>query len=485
MKNYSKRNPRGGMIMFKKMYKKMYKKSIAVILAAALSMSLAACGGKSKDSDSGSAESVTAAAETGTDEEKSVESAASAEAETEAESEAKKEAKTVEASTASGGALAVTDLFTERDLTQEADLSDAQTLKLESGKDTTISAAGVYVITGSAENATVIVDAGDDDKVQLVLDGVTITNSDSPAIYVKNADKVFVTTTDSTSTLTVNGTFTADGDTNTDAVIFSKDDLTLNGEGTLVISSTDNGISGKDDLKITGGTIEISCTDAAVEANDSIRIADGIITINACNDGLHAENDDDDSLGYIYICGGSLAINAEDDGIHGTTVVQIDGGDLDIIAAEGIEGTYVQVNGGTVDISASDDGINAANKSSAYSIAAEFNGGEVTIDMAQGDTDGVDSNGNLIITGGTVSVNGQSAFDYDGELSWTGGTILVNGEEVTEIESQMFGPGGGMGGPGGGKFEGEGGREGLPADGQFPENFDGEMPQKPSERKQK
>ena len=96
------------------------------------------------------------------------------------------------------------------------------------------------------KNASIIVNAGDEDKVQIVLDGVSITNESTPCIYVKSADKVFVTTTDSENTLTVTGSFTADGDTNTDAVIFSKDDLVLNGVGTLTISSTDNGIAGKD-----------------------------------------------------------------------------------------------------------------------------------------------------------------------------------------------------------------------------------------------
>jgi hypothetical protein len=98
----------------------------------------------------------------------------------------------------------------------------------------------------------------DDAKVQLVLDGVSITNTDSPAIYVVSADKCFVTTTDSVSTLTVTGTFAADGDTNIDAVIFSKDDLVLNGTGTLNISSTGNGITSKDDLTVTGGTYSAS-----------------------------------------------------------------------------------------------------------------------------------------------------------------------------------------------------------------------------------
>lgn len=358
------------------------------------------------------------------------------------------------ANTTSDGAIDATDLFSNRDLTQTADLSEAVYYTVSDGQDITITAAGVYVLTGSASEVTVIVEAGDEDKVQLVLDSLSITNQDSPCIYVKNADKVFVTSTDSENDLSVTGTFTADGDTNTDAVIFSKDDLVLNGLGTVTIKSTDNAITSKDDLKVTGGTWVIDCESDALEANDSIRICDGIITINSCNDGLHSENDDDYTLGYIYICGGTITIDADDDAIHGTTIVQIDGGTIDISAAEGIEGTWVQINGGEISIYSWDDGINAANKSSAYSVCAEFNGGDITISMAQGDTDAIDSNGNIYVNGGTINISAQFAFDFDGTAQYNGGTIIVNGQQVYSITNSMMGGGqggfgGGQGGPGG------------------------------------
>ena len=356
------------------------------------------------------------------------------------------------ASVSTGTAIYTSDdLFSNRDLKQSTDLTDAQYITVESGKDITISSAGVYVISGSAKETTVIVDAADEDKVQLVLDGLTITNTDFPCIYVRSADKVFITTTDSTNTLKVTGSFISDGDTNTDAVIFSKDDLVLNGVGSLIISSTDNGISSKDDLKITGGTISINCTSDALEANDSIRIADGNITIVTKKDGLHAEYDEDNSVGYIYIGGGSLNITASDDAIHATTVVQIDGGEIKLTAREGIEGTYVQINGGTINISATDDGINAGRKSIAYAVTIEINGGYTTIRMGSGDTDAVDSNGNIYVNGGTIDITAQSSFDYDGTAKYSGGTIIVNGVTTNTITNQM------MGGPGGGGFGGRGG----------------------------
>ena len=347
--------------------------------------------------------------------------------------------------------------FTDRDMEQTADLSEAVYYSVSSGQDITITSAGVYVLSGEASNVTVYVEAGKDDKVQLVLDGVSVTNESFPVIYVKSADKVFVTTS-ADSTLTVTGTFVSDGNANTDGVIFSKADLTLNGTATLTVSSTDNGIVGKDDLKITGGTYVITASSKAIESNDSIRIADGVLYLTAGTDGLHVENDEDASKGYIYIGGGSLTITAGDDAIHATTVVQTDGGTIAITAAEGIEATYIQFNAGTISIQASDDGVNAAYKSSAYTPTVEINGGEITVSMGAGDTDGIDSNGNIIVNGGTVSVTGNSTFDFDGTAQYNGGTIIINGQQASSIPNQMMGGRGGFGGGNGGF--GGGGRGG-------------------------
>ncbi len=346
---------------------------------------------------------------------------------------------------------AASDLFTSRDLEQEADLTNAVAYTVTDGQDIHITAAGVYVLTGSARDVEVYVEAGEDDKVQIVLDGVAVTNTAFPVIYAKTADKVFVTTV-ADSSLSVTGKFTSDGSTNTDGVIFSKCDLVLSGTASLTVSSADNGIVAKDDLKITGGAYAVTASAKAIEANDSIRIAGGELYLIAGTDGLHAENDEDDTLGYVYIGGGSLLIQAGDDGIHATSVVQVDGGTLTIKAAEGIEGTYIQINGGTVNIQASDDGINAARKSGAYTPTVEINDGDITVAMGAGDTDGIDSNGNIIVNGGTVSVTGNSTFDCDGTAQYNGGTIIVNGQQVSAIPNQMMDGGWGArnGGFGGG-----------------------------------
>ena len=363
---------------------------------------------------------------------------------------------------ASGSIIDTSSLFTDRDLEQTADTANATEITVKSGEDITISEEGVYVISGTATDCTITVDADSAAKVQLVLDGVSITNADAPAIYVLSTDKVFVTTASGSSNeLTTTGEFAAIGDvTNIDGVIFAKDDLVLNGQGTLTINSSASGVVGKDDVKITGGTYSITATEHGIQGKDSVAIADGTFNITAGTDAIHAKNDEDLTLGYAYIAGGTFNLNGASDGIEGYAVVQIDGGDITIDSQEGIEGTYIQINGGTIDITATDDGINASDKSSEYDIVLEINGGDVSVNMASGDTDALDSNGSLFITGGTVNITAQSAFDYVANASMTGGTVTVNGQQVSEITASMMG--GGMGGPQGGMSGGSmGGRGGM------------------------
>ena len=323
-------------------------------------------------------------------------------------------------------------LFTERDLDQETDTSRATTYTVSNGNDITITQEGIYVISGTAQNSTIYVEAGDEDKVQLVLENLNITNETMPVIYVKTASKVFVTLNE-TNTLKVTGTFTTDGATNLNGVIFSKQDIVLNGKGSLTIDSTKNGIVGKDDLKITGGTYNITSKEVAIKANDSIRISDGKITLNAGTDGLHAENSDDDTKGYIYINGGNINIQALDDCVHGQSVVQIDDGTLNLNGDECIEGTYIQMNGGNINIKATSDGINAGSKSESYDVIIEITGGTINVETTSTESDGIDSNGDIKITGGTIKVNSTLPFDYVGNATLTGGTLIINGSQVNEI----------------------------------------------------
>ncbi len=411
----------------------MLKKSMIIILAALTICSFAACNTQdtTKTSESSSA-SVTQ--NTGTD----------------SGNTSSQSADTTSKTTAatSSGKLDTTDLFSNRDLTQTADTSSAVTITAQDGKTETITEEGVYIITGTAKNFTVKVDADNEAKVQLVLDGLNVTNSDFPVIYVVSADKCFITTTDSTNSLSVTGSFTTDGDTNTDAVIFSKADLVFNGTGTLEISSSGNGISGKDDIKFTGGTYNITSVDDSVEANDSILVYDGTFNITSSKDGFHSEDSDDDSTGYVYIKGGNFTVSAESDAIQATTICQIDGGTLSLSGREGIEATYIEINDGNITINASDDGINGAQKSKSFGTPTIiFNGGYVKVTVGQGDTDAIDCNGDIIVNGGTIDVTStMSSFDYDGTAQYNGGTIIINGTQVDSIPQSQMGGRGGMGG---------------------------------------
>ena len=207
-----------------------------------------------------------------------------------------------------------------------------------SGNIITISKEGTYVLSGALSEGQIVVDA-DSAKVQLVLDNVDITCASSAAIYVKNADKTFITLAEDSENILMNtAEYEAIDDNNIDAVIFSKDDLTLNGKGTLTINSEyGHGIVSKDDLKLVSGTCNITAKTHALSGKDSVRIAAGTYNLTSGKDGIHSENADDDEKGFVYIASGDFTIESTGDGIDASYVVQIDDGDFDITAGCGAE----------------------------------------------------------------------------------------------------------------------------------------------------
>lgn len=262
-----------------------------------------------------------------------------------------------------GDTLSYDDMFTDRDLDvgyEESDsvkisLSDDSTTVSSGSSDNsstddtvdgvtvdgnviTITSGGTYIISGTLSEGQLVVDA-DDEKVQLVLDNADITCATSAAIYVKSAGKTFITLAEGSENILMNtAEFEAIDDNNIDAVIFSKDDLTLNGSGTLTINSENgHGIVSKDDLKITGGTYNITATSHALSGKDSVRIAGGTFNLVSGKDGIHSENADDSSKGYVYIAGGEFTIDSTGDGIDASNIVQIDDGTFDITAGGGAD----------------------------------------------------------------------------------------------------------------------------------------------------
>ena len=316
-----------------------------------------------------------------------------------------------------------------------ASTESAQSATLDNSKNFSITFGGKYDLSGEYESVTI----NTSEEVTLNLTGVTITNSNGPAINVLKAKKV---------TIVLSGTnkITATVTEDLNGAIYSKADLVFDGTGSLEIKSNYDGIVSKDTLVIKNGTYTINSGDDGIRGKDSVEILDGKFTINAGGDGIKSSNDEDLSVGYIAISGGTFNITAKSDGIQGITKVTITGGTYNITSSEGIEATYIKIDDGTINISASDDGINGSQKSNSGTPTIEINGGNITIKMGQGDTDGIDVNGNLYINGGTINITGNSPFDYDGKAEYNGGTIIVNGEQTNTITNQMMGGGmkGGM-----------------------------------------
>lgn len=241
------------------------------------------------------------------------------------------------------------EMFTDRDF--ETDYSNYVTVTLRDDASNadgdgvtiednsiTITKEGTYLLTGTLSNGQIIVEVSDTEKVQLVLDNASISNSTTAALYIREADKVFVTTTaDSENTLEVTGDFSDSGEeSNIDGTIFSKADITLNGNGSLSVAcATAHGIVSKDDLKITSGTYYITSAKQGLSGKDSVRIAGGTITIASDTDGIHSENTDDTEKGFIYVSGGTLHITSSNDAFDASNYIAVLDGTLNLTTGGG------------------------------------------------------------------------------------------------------------------------------------------------------
>lgn len=427
--------------------------------------------------------------------------------------------------------------FSNKDTTYNYDESEAKTIA-DSEKAVKITAEGTYVVSGEHESITV--SAPDTAKVHIILKNATVSNTSGPAIYIESADKVLITAYKGTTNTLSDGTSYTGSfkDTNIDGTIFSKTDLTLNGEGTLNITGNCKcGAVSKDDLIICGLNLTVKSTGCALEGKDCVKIKDAAITVSSGGDGIRSTNTEKTNKGFVYIETGNIDITSGSDGIQAATVLKAANGNVKITAGgaadtkqnsgdrnmpgfggktqttddeestkglkagslividegsfevsskddsfhsngdieinggsftaatgddgfhadsnliinggsitvsrsyEGLEGQKVTVTGGNIDITASDDGINAASPSVSGSSTdgrpgnsdsnslITISGGYILVNASG---DGIDSNGNVAITGGTVLVsgptdNGNAAFDYNGEATVSGGTVILCG----------------------------------------------------------
>ncbi len=315
--------------------------------------------------------------------------------------------------------------------------ASSNTVKID-GSTVQITEEATYLISGTLDDGMLMVNAPDTAKLQLVFNGVDITSSDCAALYILEADKVFLTLADGTqNSLSNGGSFTPMDENNIDAALYSKQDLTINGSGQLTVTSpAGHGIVGKDDLVITGGTLQVDAASHALDANDSVRFTGATLTATAGKDGIHCENNDDNSRGFVYVSGGSLNIQAEGDGISAGYYLHITGGTFDILAGGGYENGTQESSGNWGGfpggggfggggrpraVAAEEDSTSMKGIKSVSTM--QIDGGTFTIDSAD---DALHADTSMTIHGGTYDIaSGDDAIHAEETLTVNDGTIRI------------------------------------------------------------
>ncbi len=359
----------------------------------------------------------------------------------------------------------------------------------------TITEEGCYEISGTLTDGRIEVDADKDSKIEILLNGVDVTCSNYAPFTVWKADKTLIYLEEGTTNSFIDGGAYYEEESTDEkmpsAAFYSKDDLEFSGNGTLRIqASCNDGVTGKDAVSFAGGTYVIEAADDAIVGKDSVAVKGGTFTLTAGKHGIKSSKEEDEEKGFVFISGGVFDINAEADGIHAVTYVWIEGGALVINSGddgihagrlvhisggevavassyEGIEAAYVHIKDGNIQVTASDDGINAADGQSVQGEIKDIErkgmmsgpsnepaeggngpargvmeantgssscmilveGGEIYVNA---DGDGIDSNGSIYVSGGSIAVdgplsNGNGIFDYDGEFVVSGGKLVGAG----------------------------------------------------------
>jgi hypothetical protein len=312
-----------------------------------------------------------------------------------------------------------------------------------SGTTVTITEGGNYKITGTLTDGQVVVNAGDND-VTLILSGASLTNADGPAIDITSADNATITLAYGTQNSVADGaTYASTGTDDPDAAIFSRDDLVIDGMGSLTVTAKyKDGISSKDDLTITSGTISVTAAKHAIKGRDSVVVSSGVITLNAGGDGIKATNDEDATKGYVNISGGTINTTSAV-GIEAETALTISGGSITTtVTDKGLQaGTDITISAGTVGVTNTGPagrGIDADGN-------VTFSGGTTMIQISGATVltadgsgydpsypTGVKADGSIGVSGnasvsvtGTSTATGARGFSADNAINVTGGTINV------------------------------------------------------------
>ena len=274
----------------------------------------------------------------------------------------------------SGEKLDVDTHYSEQDLSWDTSSETAIDLSNPTATDgvtvedgtLTITKAGTYKLSGEYQGQ-IKVETADSDAVRLVLDNANITNSSGAALNVVNADEVILySASGTTNTISDGADYTATGEDDPDAVVYSKADLTIAGEGTLKVNGNhEDGIHTSDGLVIASGTLEVNAANTGIKGKDYVDILGGTINVTAQQDGIKSTNDSDEGQGWTRLSNGTVTVNAGDDGFKASRVVEISGGSLTVEQSdEGIEAQYINVSGGDVNVTSADDGMNASLKTS-------------------------------------------------------------------------------------------------------------------------
>lgn len=308
----------------------------------------------------------------------------------------------------------------------------------------TIKDAGVYYLSGSIDAGNIKINTGG--NVKLVLDNVTISNSSGPAIEIEKANIVVISTTnDSVNTLSDCSSYSSSYDEDVEGAIYSKDDLVLEGEGTLIINGNKgDGIVSKDNIKINSGTYKITSSDDGIRGKDSVYIVTANMEINAGGDGIKSTNESDSNLGYIKIINGTFNIVAVNDGIQAESKLLIDDGTFNITtgggasnssdkygwgkwgnnsvssdSAKGLKaGDNIVITNGFFELNTSDDAIHSNN----YILISAG-----TYSISSGD-DGVHADNDLIIDDGSINISKS----YEGLEA---NNITINGGDISIVSS--------------------------------------------------
>lgn len=320
------------------------------------------------------------------------------------------------------------------------------------GSTVTVTKSGEYLLEGSVDNGQLIVDTPDDSKVTLYLNGVSVTNKTGPAVYVRSATKkVVIYSTENSVNLFCDGeSYT---DTETDGAIYSKEDLTFEGKGSIYVTALhSDGIVSKDSIEILSGNISVNSADDGIRGKDDVTVKDGKVVIASVGDGIKATNETDEGEGNVYINGGTVEIKASLDGIQAVTSLEISEGTVKIQSGEGStnssdkssqEGNWGQwghkdrgpkgPQDNSFTVSTVDD------IPSAKGIKCEKNivisGGTITLDSSD---DAIHSNNDVTVKGGVIGISsGDDGIHADNNLTIDGGNIKIDksyeGLEATEI----------------------------------------------------